>query len=837
MNARKQVLVLITALMLVCSSGAMVTAASGSGAVDESAQVSEDEYEPTNETVEENATDNETVTDDETALGNETTENVTQAAYVTFDDQTTEGETVVVANATLASGGFVTIHDSSLLVGNVIGSVIGTSEYLEAGTHEDIEITLDEPLEEDETLIAMPHRDTNQNETYDFVETEGQADGPYLTSDGEPVTDQAVVTVEDAAAEEPVDNVTEEEPVDNVTEEEPVDNVTEEAPTDNVTEEEPAEATVTFDNQTTEGETVVVAETTLPNPGFVTIHDSSLLEGDAIGSVIGVSDSLEAGTHEDITVTLDEPLEEDETLIAMPHQDTNDNQQYDFVETEGEEDGPFLTAEGEPVTDDALVTVEDAAVDEEPVDNVTEEEPVDNVTEEEPFEEEPGDNVTIDEPMDELPVDAGDRPIFVTIENTTIENLNVENASIYVLVVSPDISADELPDEMENITDEMPAEDNVTEDNVTDEEPFEENVTEEPPSMEENITEENLTEDNVTEDNVTEEEPVDNVTEDNVTEDNVTEEEPAEATVTFDNQTTDGETVVVAETTLPNPGFVTIHDSGLLEGDAIGSVIGTSEYLEAGTEENITVTLDEPLEEDETLIAMPHEDTNDNQTYDFVETEGEEDGPFLTAEGEPVTDEAFVTVEEPEDDVTEDNVTEDNVTEDNLTEDNVTEDNVTEEPPAIEENVTEDNVTEDNVTEEEPVEAESFNVTNLEAPDSAEIGENITVMATVENPTDEERTEAVQFRLEGDLIAAQNVTLEAGASEDVEFEVDTTGLQPGEYVHMVLTDESGEVAMIELTESTDTGIDTDETNETETGLNETDGEAANETQPALGSLA
>jgi len=112
------------------------------------------------------------------------------------------------------------------------------------------------------------------------------------------------------------------------------------------------------------------------------------------------------------------------------------------------------------------------------------------------------------------------------------------------------------------------------------------------------------------------------------------------------------------------------------------------------------------------------------------------------------------------------------------------------------------------------------------------------VTANVSNPTDEERTEAIQFRLDGDLVAEQNVTLESGASEDVEFEVDTTGLAAGDYIHMVLSDESGEVAALELTEETeetDTGIDDetnesetddtgldDETNETETELNETE---------------
>ena len=437
------------------------------------------------------------------------------------------------------------------------------------------------------------------------------------------------------------------------------------------------------------------------------------------------------------------------------------------------------------------------------------------------------------------------------------------------------------------------------------------------------------------------------------------------AYVTFEDQTTDGETVVVENVTIASPGFVTIHDSSLLVGDVFESVIGTSEYLEAGTHEQVEVTLDEPLEEDETLIAMPHRDTNDNQTYDFVESEGQFDGPFLTADDEPVTDDAVVTVEDaadeepvedtetdedvqqPDDNVTDeeptDNVTDepvdDNETDDGLVDENETDDefvddetdepiddNVTdedegadEEPvdempmedlpvdgdgqpifvtvenPTIEnlniENVTvyvlvvgqdvdgdeiadqidditdgempvddetEDNVTDDNESEEnitpideEPIDeneteddaddvaaAESFNVSDLEAPSSATIGENITVTANVSNPTDEERTEAIQFRLDGDLVAEQNVTLESGASEDVEFEVDTTGLAAGDYIHMVLSDESGEVAALELTEETeetDTGIDDetnesetddtgldDETNETETELNETE---------------
>jgi hypothetical protein len=132
-------------------------------------------------------------------------------ASVDFDDQTTEGDTVTVDEVTVEEGGFVAIHDSSLLDGEVVESVIGVSEYLEAGTHEDVEVTLFEgvdgaefdqsELDEDSTLIAMPHRDTDGDEEYDFVENDGGNDGPY-TEDGEAVVDDAHVDVAEEADDE-----------------------------------------------------------------------------------------------------------------------------------------------------------------------------------------------------------------------------------------------------------------------------------------------------------------------------------------------------------------------------------------------------------------------------------------------------------------------------------------------------------------------------------------------------------------------------------------------------------------------------------------------------------
>jgi len=111
-------------------------------------------------------------------------------ATVSINDQESDGSEVVVDSAQLSDGGFIVIHDSSLLEGEVAGSVVGNSDYLEAGSHEDVTITLDEPMDEDFTAIAMPHLDTNGNEAYDFPD----ADGPY-TQNGSAVTDSANVTV------------------------------------------------------------------------------------------------------------------------------------------------------------------------------------------------------------------------------------------------------------------------------------------------------------------------------------------------------------------------------------------------------------------------------------------------------------------------------------------------------------------------------------------------------------------------------------------------------------------------------------------------------------------
>ncbi|MFC7134349.1 MULTISPECIES: DUF7282 domain-containing protein [Salinibaculum] len=87
-----------------------------------------------------------------------------------------------------SEGGFVTIR-----AGYAGGDEIGTSEYLVAGTHYDVRIELDDNIDDEMTLAAITHLDTNNNREYDF--NSSVVDAPY-TNDSGVVVDTATVSVD-----------------------------------------------------------------------------------------------------------------------------------------------------------------------------------------------------------------------------------------------------------------------------------------------------------------------------------------------------------------------------------------------------------------------------------------------------------------------------------------------------------------------------------------------------------------------------------------------------------------------------------------------------------------
>jgi flagellar protein FlaJ len=93
-------------------------------------------------------------------------------AQVTFDDQTMAGETVTVDSVSLSEGGYITIRAR-----NADGEIVGHSEYLAAGGHEDVRIRLESTYSDEMELYAVPHLDTDGDERFGY--TGGAVDRTY----------------------------------------------------------------------------------------------------------------------------------------------------------------------------------------------------------------------------------------------------------------------------------------------------------------------------------------------------------------------------------------------------------------------------------------------------------------------------------------------------------------------------------------------------------------------------------------------------------------------------------------------------------------------------------
>jgi PGF-CTERM protein len=114
------------------------------------------------------------------------------------------------------------------------------------------------------------------------------------------------------------------------------------------------DASVAFANQSTTGGTVTVSSVTLSEAGFVTVQNASGARPDEIR---GHSDYLPAGTHEDVTVRLDTPIERDRELVAQAYTDANANYRFEYDVSGGEEDFPYRNRDGNLMgTDIAQVT-------------------------------------------------------------------------------------------------------------------------------------------------------------------------------------------------------------------------------------------------------------------------------------------------------------------------------------------------------------------------------------------------------------------------------------------------------------------------------------------------
>ncbi|WP_132058285.1 DUF7282 domain-containing protein [Halorussus amylolyticus] len=140
----------------------------------------------------------------------------------------------------------------------------------------------------------------------------------------------------------------------------PEETTLEETPTSEEAEEQNASvASVTFENQVSNGTTVTVESVTVPEGGFVLVHNETITDGVVLDSMLGESDFLDSGTHQNVTVRLDEPVNESQRLVAVVYRDSNDNAAYDFASSNRTVDGPYTNPDSsEAVNDIARITVE-----------------------------------------------------------------------------------------------------------------------------------------------------------------------------------------------------------------------------------------------------------------------------------------------------------------------------------------------------------------------------------------------------------------------------------------------------------------------------------------------
>lgn len=105
-----------------------------------------------------------------------TTEATGQDSSITVSNQSA-GNTVIIPTATLIAPGYIVIHEQEA---GELGPAIGASELYEAGTYQDIEVTLDRASVSTETLYGMLH-DDDGNAQYEFP----GPDAPTVNSLGE----------------------------------------------------------------------------------------------------------------------------------------------------------------------------------------------------------------------------------------------------------------------------------------------------------------------------------------------------------------------------------------------------------------------------------------------------------------------------------------------------------------------------------------------------------------------------------------------------------------------------------------------------------------------------
>jgi hypothetical protein len=241
----------------------------------------------------------------------------------------TTAKTIVVSKAYLPEGGFVAIHGEGYTRGVFHGSEITVSRYLPPGMHRNITIPVNRSIPGANNvsrlnatrtnLSAVLYRDTNDNQQFDFSESFGSTDEYYQVNQSAAVSDTELVVLEAN-----------------------IQIVRQRSQT--------VPASLRFTDQQLQrsngSATLTIEKVTLSEGGFIAVHDQRYLPptNNPLNSTIGLSRYLSPGTHRNVTVYLvNGSVTRNQTLIAVPYLDTDDDQTYDYVESGGEVDYAYIS--------------------------------------------------------------------------------------------------------------------------------------------------------------------------------------------------------------------------------------------------------------------------------------------------------------------------------------------------------------------------------------------------------------------------------------------------------------------------------------------------------------
>jgi hypothetical protein len=232
----------------------------------------------------------------------------TSPADIVFDDQRTEGTSVVAESVTMPDDGWVVIRSDE---GGSPGEVLGISPPLKKGVIGNVAIPFALPLEEAQVVHATVHIDIDQNGAFTYEPPDSFIDEIATFATGEPATASAQIDILP-----PLEG-----------------------------------GDVVLEPQRIDGEAIEVAFALLPAPGFVALQ---LNQQGAPGDIVAVSELLQPGTVDGLVLVPDEPLRVTQRLWAVLYVDRDLDGIFDPVEGLDE---VAVRDDGELATSRAVITV------------------------------------------------------------------------------------------------------------------------------------------------------------------------------------------------------------------------------------------------------------------------------------------------------------------------------------------------------------------------------------------------------------------------------------------------------------------------------------------------